>query len=173
MTSLTKAARNFLAQKLSVTTLLGDGSVDDADADWDTWIFMDSPEINIEGTGKAMIVLSVEGGWAGANIHNTARFPQLYVDVWVDPTRNLDGSVAIKDAKMRVEEILNAVDDFLHMVNNSTPDGKFVFWGTSSEIANRTGKLIISSVRNGEPTYRQAFDDQGAWMGTVRYNIEI
>ena len=167
MTSLALAARNYLAEKSDLTALLGSNGL------FPTWIFVDSPEENIETTGKAMVVISVLDGWAGANEHNTARFPRLTVDIWVDPTRNPDGSVRKKDAKIRAEAIYKVIDKYLHLVSKSLPDGSSIFWGTPAQIADKTGTRVVSSVRDGEPSYSPAFDDQGAYMATLRYNVTV
>ena len=167
MTSLALAARNYLAEKTDLTALLGSSAV------FPAWIFVDTPEVNIESTGKAMVVVSVLDGWAGANEHNTAAFPRITIDIWVDPTRNPDGSVRRKDAKARAEVIYKSINKYLHLVSKSLPDGSSIFWGTLPQIENKTGVRIVSSVRDAEPSYAPAFDDQGAYMATLRYNVIV
>lgn len=167
MTAVSLAARNYLAQKVNVTSLLGSSDL------WSTWIFDSKPEELVEQTGKALVVLSVTDGWAGANDHNTASFPRLTVDIWVDPTRNVDGSVKQKDAEIKAEKIYKMIDTYLHMVHPSTPAGLSIYWGTATEIANRTGVRVISSKREAEPIYRPAFDAEGACVATVRYNLTV
>lgn len=166
MTKLVYAARNFLVQQSSVTSLLG---VDDLG---DPMIYANRPEATIENTGTSMIVITSTTGW-GANTHNTARFPTLYVDIWSDPTRNSDLSVKRKDADLKLEAVYEAVDKFLHRVSNSESGGSSVMWGTATELDTRTGLRIISSARQGEPEIGNAFDDEGALIGRVRYNISI
>lgn len=166
MTQLSLAARNFLVQQPSVTSLLG---VDDLG---DFMIYDSRPEATIENTGKSMIVISTENGW-GANNHNTARFPTLVVDIWTDPTRNSDNSVKRQDAILKAEAVYLAVDKFLHLVDASVPGGGAVFWGTATQVAQKTGVRITSSVRTNEPDYRPAIDDQGAVVATIRYDVSI
>lgn len=166
MTQLVYAARNWLAQQPSVTSLLG------VDELGDPMIYANRPEATIENTGSAMVVLTVEGGW-GSNQHNDARFPVLTVDIWADPTRNPDKSVKRQDADLKVEAVYKAIDKFLHLTHASTPGGGSVIWGTEEQVENKTGVRIISSVRDNEPDIRPAIDDQGALIGIVRYNISI
>lgn len=167
MTTLAYAARNFLAQQSSVTSLLGD------DALWDTWIFVDAPQALVEKSQTCLIVITEENGWANANDYNTARFPRLQLDIWADPTRNADGSVQKKDAKLKIEAVYNAVDKYLHLVDNSLPSGAFHKWGTAAQIANGTAKRIVSSKRSGEPSYSATFDNTGGYMARLYYNVEV
>lgn len=167
MTALARAARNYLAQQPEVAALLGSDEV------WDSWIFVGTPEVNIESTSKAMVVLFVDGGWAGANSYNTARFPRIVVDIWVDPTRSDDGSVFRKDAEERAEEIYKAIDRHLHLVHNSLPGGEFIYWGTREQIEEKTGERIVGSTRSGEPDYAPAFDNLGATIARVNYNVSV
>ena len=167
MTSLALAARNFLAQQSSVTSLLG------SDPLWSTWIFTDSPQALVENSGTCLIVISEEGGWAGANDYNTARFPRLQLDIWADPTRNPDGSVQKLDAKLKIEAVYKSVDKYLHLVDNSLPGGVFHRWGTAAQIAGGTAHRIISSKRSGEPNYSPTFDNKGGQMARLYYNVEV
>jgi hypothetical protein len=166
MTKLALAARNLLVQQPTVTSLVG---VDDLG---DPMIYMNRPEATIENTGTSMIVLYTEDGW-GANNHNTARFPTLVVDIWSDPTRNPDKSIKWQDAGLKAEAVYLAVDKFLHLVDASVPGGGAVFWGTPTEVAQKTGVRVVSSSRTNEPSGRPAFDDQGAVLWTVRYDVSI
>jgi len=166
MTQLAYAARNLLAQFPSVTSLLG---VDELD---DPMLYPNRPEATVENTGKCLVVIRVDGGW-GANQHNTARFPTLVVDIWADPTRNSDGSVQMQDASLKAEAVFKAIDKILHQVNNSLPGGGAIYWGTLTQITNKTGVRITSSSRTNDPDERPAFDDQGAVIWQVRYNVSI
>jgi len=157
MTLLAYAARKFLAQQSDVTSLLG------VDELGDPMIYVNHPGATIENTQNSMIVLTVFDGW-GANNHNDARFPVLTVDIWSDPTRNSDGSVRRKDADLKIEAVYKAVDRHLHQVSNSLPNGDYIFWDD---------ERIISSSRQNEPSLRPAFDDEGAMMGTINYNVTI
>lgn len=168
MSVLAHAAQNMLAQKSSVTSLLGSNAI------WSTWIFVDSPNAMVENTQSCLVVISQNGSWANANDHNTARFPQLIVDVWADPTRNSDGSVKKPDAKNKVVRVFDQIDKYLHLVNKSNPDGSSIVWGTASEIANKTGVRISDSVRaSGDIEFSPTFDNKGGWMGRMYYNISV
>jgi hypothetical protein len=165
MTKLAYAARNFLAQQESVTSLLGSD-------DLGPWIFVNQPEATVENTGDVLVVISSTSGW-GANGHNTARFPVLIVDIWADPTRDpASHAVMRKDADLKVERVFEAIDKFLHLTHRSV-NGDSVIWGTPDQVTNRTGVRIIASERQDEPTMRPAFNDEGAIMGSVRYNVSI
>lgn len=166
MTQLAYAVRNMLVQHPSVTSLLG------IDELGDPMIYANQPEATVENTGKCLVVVRTDGGW-GANDHNTARFPTLAVDIWADPTRNPDRSVQKQDASLKAEAVYKAIDKLLHLVNASLPGGGSVFWGTEAQILAKTGLRITSSSRNNEPDERPAFDDQGAVIWQVRYNVSI
>lgn len=167
MTALSLAARNYLAAQPDVIALLG------GDTTWSTWIFEDSPRVLVENSGSVMIVVSEDGGWAGANEYNTARFPRLLIDIWADPTRNPDGSVRKKDAKKKIDAVYKAVDKCLHLVHKSLPGGLSIQWGTAEQMAERTGLRIDGSVRSGEPSYDPTFDNEGGYMARVVYNVSI
>lgn len=165
MTQLVYAATDFLLNQPSVTSLVGENDIG-------FWIFANTPYATIENTGKAMVVLTVTNGW-GANEHNTARFPTLNVDIWADPTRHPDRSVAEQDADVKVEEVYKAIDKFFHLVNASLPGGASVMWGTPEQIATRTGVRINSSSRVNEPEISPALNDDGALIARIRYNVSI
>lgn len=165
MSTLARAAVNFLLQQPSVVATVGEDSLG-------PWIFANQPDATIENSGDAMIVISSLNGW-GANEHNTARFPQLIVDIWADPTRGTDLSVLTRDADLKVEAVFKAVDKFFHQLDNSAPNGGAIYWGTATQISNKTGVRIISSKRVDEPDVRAALNDEGALIGTVRYNVSI
>lgn len=164
---LSLAARNYLASQPSVTSLVG------SDSTWGPWIFEDRPRLIVENTGKCLIVVTKDGSWASANDYNTARFPRLIIDIWADPTRNADGSLRKEDAKAKIEAVYKAVDKCLHLVNKSLPGGISVMWGTSAQVANRTGIRIDASTRSGEPEYSPTFGNEGGYMGRVVYNVSI
>lgn len=166
MSKLAYAVQNFLLQHSAVTDLLL------VDSLGDPAIYVNSPEATIENTGKSMVVINTETGW-GANPHNTARFPTIVIDIWSDPTRNPDKSVKRKDADLKAEDIYLAVDKLLHLVDASIPGGGAVYWGTPSQVEQKTGVRVISSSRQNEPSERPAFDNQGAVVWTVRYDVSI
>lgn len=166
MTELAYAARNYLLQQSSVTSLIGD----DANGEW---IFVDRPEARVENSQTSLIVITTEGGW-GANEHNTARFPTLVVDIWSDPERDpATNAVISQDAKLKAEAVYKAIDKVLHQVHNARPGGASVMWGTAEQITNKTGVRIVTSSRTNEPDYRPTFDNAGGVIATIRYNLSI
>lgn len=166
MTRLTLAARAFLLQQPTVTSLVGTDDLGDP------MIYANQPEATIENTSTSMIVITSTDGW-GANEHNTARFPILYVDIWSDPTRNADLSVRRRDADSKLEKVYLAVDKFFHLVHQSAPGGASIMWGTAQEIQNRTGQRIITSTRKNEPDINPALNSEGTLIGRVRYDLTI
>lgn len=168
MSDLTLAARNYLAQQPSVTSLLG------SDTLWDTWIFADEPYALVENSQSVLIVITQEGGWASPNMHNTMQFPRLLIDIWADPTRNpATNAVRVKDAKIKINAVYNAVDKFLHTVNLDVPGGGSIYWGTATQIFEKTGSRIQGSQRLGEPEFSPVMDGNGAYMGRVIYGVTI
>lgn len=165
MTQLAYAAVNYLLQQADVTSLVGSDELG-------PWIHANRPEALVENSETVLVVISVENGW-GANQHNTARFPTLVVDIWADPTRNAGMDVARYDAELKAEAVYKAIDKHFHRVDNSVPGGGGVYWGTATQIADKTGVRINSSSRENEPNYLPAFDGGGACVATVRYNVSI
>jgi hypothetical protein len=146
VTELALAARNMLAQKSAVTSLLGD------DALWDTWIFVDVPQAVVENSQSVMVVIA-------------------QVAPWADPTRNADGSVMTRDAKMKIEAAFKAIDKFMHLVHKGPSNP---YWGTLTEITTKTGVRIVDSKRaEGDIDFNPSFDNQGGYMGRVHYNITL
>lgn len=152
------------------------------------WIFDSQPfGVTIEKySAKAMIVVADGSGWMSPNEHNTARFPQIFVDIWASPRRKDDGSAADYSADTRIEEIFDAIRPYLHTVNMSVPGnpttaptlpylgrpGSPRFWGTPEQIQARTGALVISSQQLGEPDFSDVRDGNGARMGRYRFGIQ-
>jgi hypothetical protein len=103
---------------------------------------------DIEGTSTSCVVLSTDGGWAGANLHNTLRFPRLTLNVWVDPIRDSARNVTDPGEAMRRSfSVFKAFDRFLHRTG-----GDEVYFGTLR---------IISSTRLTEPTISAVSDGDG------------
>lgn len=156
MSTLAYAARNMLAEQSSVTSLLG------SDSAWDSWIFVDAPQALVENSGTSLIVITQTGPWAAANDYNTARFPQLTVDIWSDPTRNGDLSVRRKDAKLKIDALVKQIDKFMHVLHPG-PNG--IIWH---------GLRVVASKRaDGDVEYFPSFDNKGGYMGRIRYDISI
>lgn len=172
MTALTLAIRNELARIEPLTALLA------RSASWDTWIFDQRPvKAAIEGTQKCMIVVSQGGSYTGANDSNTLRFPQVHIDIWADPTRNMvaeDRPVKVYDAESKIEKIFPYVDAFLHRVDRGTPSGDLLIWGTTDEVATKTGVVVAGSLRlSGDIEYSPVRDSVGTMMGRITYGVNV
>ena len=172
MTTLTLAIRNELARIPGLTALLAKS------ASWDTWIFDERPvKAAIEGSQKCMIVVSSESPYTGANEHNTLRFPQVHVDVWADPTRDItkeNKPVKVYDAKAKIERIFPFVDKFLHRVDPGSASGGVLIWGTAAEVANKTGVAVAGSLRlSGDIEFSPVKDSEGTMMGRITYGVNL
>lgn len=167
MAQLAYDVRNYLAQQKDLTDLLA------SSPNWGTWIYADKPLGKIENTGKALVVISENGSSDSSNSHNTLAFPRLYVDVWADPTRNPDGSVRQQDADIKIGKIHKLLSKYLHLVDNGTRQGMPICWGNQAQMLTYTGSLINSSQRDGEPTYYDVADGNGARMGSVTYSVSV
>lgn len=168
MTVLSVAIRNYLAQDEDLKRLLGRSE------SWDTWIFSDHPQqVTIENNGRCLVVVTEDDQWASPNQHNTMDFPQVFVDIWADSTRNSDRSVQVFDAKDKILKIKPLIDRHLHLVNLSNPEGLPYMWGTADEILNKTGVIVAGSQRISGPKLSPVLDSPGAWMGRITYGINL
>lgn len=166
MTTLTLAARNYLAQDTGLKNLLGRSPL------WDTWIFDEDPlNVRVENKGTCLIVINEEDQWTSPNQHNTMKFPRLIFDVWADPTRNADRSKKLNDAKSKIEAIQKYLDKHFHRTDPATPEGMPLMLGTAEEIAAGTGVVITGSFRLSGPTFSPIRDTDGAFMGQFAYAI--
>lgn len=166
MTDLSLAVRNLLAQDEGLKLLLGKS------ASWDTWIFDEKPvNVKVENTSKCLIVINEADPWTTPNQHNTMKFPMIIVDIWADPTRNIDKSVQKFDAKTKIEDIQDFVDKYLHLVEPGDVNGNPQIWGTSAQIAAKTGVVVTGSQRLSGPSYSPIRDTDEAWMGRYTYGI--
>lgn len=164
-TLLDLAARNLLASQPSVIALIGTAP------DWGPAVFNDEPTVTVENSQKALIVVTESGSWAGANLHNTASFPRLIVDIWADPDRNPDKSVRVQNAKEKINAVHKEVKKFLHTVNMSDDEGRPIMWGTPEQIEDRTGYRIHGSQFLTGPEFYPVRDGNGAFMGTFIYGV--
>lgn len=175
MTRLTLAARNLLVQDDTLLPLIGSGTL------LGPWVFADSPFARIENSQKVLVVITENGSHSPANLHNTVRFPKMYVDVWADPTRNSDNSVHAFDADDKIEAVLAVINKHFHTANLDVPPGapayqgapgSFKVWGTAEQIAARTGVLILGSQFMDGPTYSDVSNSTGTRMGRVWYAVD-
>lgn len=113
---------------------------------------------NIEGSSTTCAVLSSDGGWAGANMHNTLRFPRLTCNIWADPMRDAGRNVTDPGEVMRrCFAVYKVFDKYLHRTG-----GPEVYFGTLR---------IISSVRLTEPTILVVPDGDGLVRCQTTYAI--
>lgn len=90
------------------------------------WLFQHELWTKVENTSSTAAVISYAGGWAGANQHNTVRFPRLSLDVYCDPIRDAAGNVTDPgEAFRRMFYVWGVFDDVLHR-----PESGTVMWGT-------------------------------------------
>lgn len=168
MTTLTLAARNYLAQDTLLRAQLG------RSVSWDTWVFDTNPlNVKVEGTSKCLIVVNEDGTWTSPNDHNTMRFPKLNIDVWADPTRNDDKSVRLWDADTKIEAIQKNLDRLLHLVDPGTFQGMPMIWGTASQMAAQTGVVIAGCLRLSGPDLTPIRDSDGSFMGRLTYGVNL
>lgn len=121
-------------------------------------IFQYRPWAKFEGTGKTGAVISNEGGWATANMHNTLRFPRLTVNIWADPLRdNVHNVVDPGEVMRRAHATYRVFDKYLHRTG-----GPEVMWGQLR---------ILACVRLVEPTIYIVPDGDGLVRCQVNYAV--
>lgn len=88
-------------------------------------VFQYRPFAPIEGSSGTAVIVESDGGWAGANIYNTMRFPRLLINVWADPIRDqgLNG-VDPGEVRRRADQTFWVLDSHLHR-----PQGGTQMWG--------------------------------------------
>ena len=166
MTRLALNIRNELAKDSRIRALVG------RDATWtDGWIFTEDIHARLEGTEKCAIVVSEVGTYTTMNAHNTMKFPRIEIDIWADPSRNDDGSVQVHDAKFKIEDIIDIIDQHLHLVDLSAPNGDLIRWGSEADIAAGKASVIAGSSRIEGPDFRDIADTEGGVMGRYAYGI--
>lgn len=112
----------------------------------------------IEGTSTTCAVLSNEGGWAGANLHNTLRFPRLTLNIWADPMRDAGHNATdLNEVMRRCFAVYKVFDRFLHRTG-----GDAVMFG---------GLRVITSTRLTEPTIIVVPDGDGLVRLQVSYAV--
>lgn len=109
-----------------------------------------------EGTGTGVVVLSERNEWASPNRHNTASFPVLQMLIYMDSTRNEDGSPLIPDASTKAKTLAHHLDRCFHLAGWRESDLK---WGSKS---------VHSSVRGNAADLR---DVPGTQSMTVRMEL--
>lgn len=119
------------------------------------WIFQDSLFKTIESTQQAAIVVTRTGGWAAPNEYNSAEFPRMQVNFYVDPARDAANNVTSKgEARRRAYELYKIVDPYLHLKR-----GTDSYWGDIRVIgSHRINEFDISIVPEGDGVLRGACD---------------
>lgn len=121
-------------------------------------IFQYRPWATIEGTSTTCAVLTSDGGWAGANLHNTLRFPRLTLNLWCDPIRDSSRNVIDPGEVMRrAFNTYRVFDRYLHRTG-----GDDVMFGSL-----RT----VSSTRLTEPSIIVIPDGDGLVRLQVTYAV--
>jgi hypothetical protein len=114
----------------------------------------------IESSESSAIVVSKRGGWTSPNEHNTANFPRMAVDIYVDPMRGTNNeSIGPTEARLRANYIHKVVDKHLHI-----PRGFDMMWGDVR---------VNSSVRANEFDILTLPQGDGALIGTCMYNLSV
>lgn len=122
------------------------------------WLFQHHLQVVVEGTSSTAAVIARAGGWAGANLHNTMRFPRLSLDLYVDPQRDAAHHVTDHgEAQRRIEAAYLVFDTHLHR-----PQSQALMWGTV-----RT----ISCTRLAEPTVYPMPETDGVLRLQVHYAV--
>jgi hypothetical protein len=112
----------------------------------------------VEGSSKTAAVLTNDGGWAGANLHNTLRFPRLTLNLWSDPMRDGGRNVTNGPEVMRrCFAVYKVFDRYLHRTGGSD-----VMFGSVR---------VITSTRLTEPTIIVVPDGDGLVRLQVTYAI--
>lgn len=123
--SLLTAAWKRVAASEVFQNLVSEGWIGKDDDDT-PWLFqgLDAegrPFRDPEGSGKGVIVL-MENTWAARNRHNTWRFPELTVLIYMDSSRNADGSSISPDARDKCKHVAKRIDRLFHLPGNTEAD---------------------------------------------------
>lgn len=160
---LIRAARRKIVANPDVVALLG------SDATWaDGWVWQWKTYREIEGTQAASIVVSERSGWAAPNRHNTARFPRLQVEIYVDPIRDpnqFPNGNTPPTAHERAKAIWDQVDRIFHV-----PASQDMWWGADPP---DPGVRVVASIRASEPEIVDVPDGDGAVRLTALYEVSL
>lgn len=116
-----------------------------------------------EGSGKAAIVLTERSEWAAPNRHNTAYFPELQMLIYMDSTRDEDGSLVSPDADSKTKHVFRLLDRCFHLVGNTEAEQKWSTLRVHSSV--RSSRFVLrdvpgtqSATVRGEATYETLTD---------------
>lgn len=150
---IVQGAARYLLDRADVVGVLG------TTAAGTPLLFQHTLYVQMEGTSTNAAVISYAGGWSGANIHNTARFPRLSLEIYCDPLRNSTKHVTEPgEVHRRIHVVFAALDRALHR-----PQGGEQRWG---EV--RT----LSSTRLAEPNIYAVPDGDGLLRAQTFYAVE-
>jgi hypothetical protein len=152
--TIVRAAVQELSASSSVTSLLGaDGP------NWQgPWIFRWDQHVDVTGSGKAILTVSINGTWATPNRHNTASFPRLQVEVMADASRNSTKLPNNWTPEELAIGVLDAADKLLHR-----PAGE-ITWGQFE---------IVASYRDGETAPAKVPGKDGLVYATNFYGVTV
>lgn len=143
--NLVQGAVKYLLSFSDVTDVLG------TTTDGNPLLFQDELYARMEGTQSTAAVVSLAGGWAGPNQHNTMRFPRLSLELWADPRRD-DGNNELKpgETRRRIDNAYQVIDRYLHRPQSGTQ-----MWGTVRTITcTRLVEPLIYAVPDGNGLLR-------------------
>ncbi len=124
------------------------------------WLFQHSLWATVEGSQGTAAVVSRGGGWAGANEHNTMRFPRISLELYADPIRDAARNLSDPgEVWRRIDAAFNAFDTRLHR-----PAGQDVRWGDV-----RT----LGCLRLGEPSVYPVPDGEGVLRLQCFYGVAV
>jgi hypothetical protein len=124
------------------------------------WLSQDNLLETIETSQSQAIVVVRRGSWAAPNIYNTAKFPRMGLEIYVDPLRDEGNNIVDKvEARRRANYIYNIVDKYLHM-----PFGIDMMWGDVR---------VIGSVRNTDFDISPVSEGDGVLRGIGYYSISL
>lgn len=162
---LLTAAWKRVAASAVLAELIADGFIG-TDDDNTPWLFqgLDAegrPFRDPEGSGKGVIVL-MENTWAQRNRHNTWHFPELQVLIYMDSTRNADGSPVAPDARRKCKHAAKRIDKLFHLPGNTEADQDW-------EGFRVHGSLSSSDLSLDDVPQTQAYTVRG----TLRYETKV
>lgn len=122
---LATAAVNRLLASDVFAELVSDGFIGQ-DEDGTPWVFqgLDNdgrPFRDPEGSGVACIVVNENKHHDQSRWH-TFQFPELQILIYVDSTRNADGSTITQDARRKCKHIAKRVNSLFHLPGNTEAD---------------------------------------------------
>ncbi len=122
------------------------------------WLFGYRLWAVVEKSESTAVVISHDGGWAGANLEHTLRFPRLQIDIYADPRRDMGNNGNDPgEVQRRVNHVFETLDKHLHRVDSGTQ-----MWG---------GVRTVASARLTEPTIYAVPDGDGLLRAQIHYGI--